>query len=225
MFSLPLLFWVHENTDRVDENSVLSGYEQFIGLAREILGNRNLLIFLAAYWLYIDGVYTIIKMAVDYGLALGLSMQNLIQAILVTNLIGFPAAIGFGRLGRAIGAKRGLFIGIGVYFVITIAAVFMTREWEFYVLAACIGLVQGGVQSLSRSLYAHLVPAGHSAAYFGFYNMLGQVFGRARPDHDRFYRAGFSESALRNSVDHPAVRLRVRCCCRASTRDPAAASD
>jgi UMF1 family MFS transporter len=113
-------------------------------------------------------------MAVDFGLSLGLSMQDLIRAILVTNLIGFPAALLFGRLGLSIGAKTGLYIGLGFYFVITAAAVFITTAVEFYVLAACIGLVQGGVQSLSRSLFAHLVPAGRSAAYFGFYNMLGK---------------------------------------------------
>jgi len=92
----------------------------------------------------------------------------------VTNLVGFPAALLFGRLGQSIGAKTGLFIGIGVYFAITVGAVFLTTALEFYVLAACIGLVQGGVQSLSRSLFAHLVPADRSAAFFGFYNMLGK---------------------------------------------------
>jgi UMF1 family MFS transporter len=141
---------------------------------RQILGNKNLRLFLVAYWLYIDGVYTIIKMAVDFGLSQGLSMQDLIRAILVTNLIGFPAALLFGRLGQSIGAKTGLYIGLGVYLVVTVGAGFITTASGFYVLAACIGLVQGGVQSLSRSLFAHLVPADRSAAYFGFYNMLGK---------------------------------------------------
>ena len=141
---------------------------------REIRLDRNLVLFLIAYWLYIDGVYTIIKMAVDFGLSQGLSMQDLVRAILVTNLVGFPAALLFGRLGQSVGAKTGLFIGIGIYFVITVSAVFLTTALEFYVLAACIGLVQGGVQSLSRSLFARLIPADRSASYFGFYNMLGK---------------------------------------------------
>ncbi len=174
VFSIPLLLWVQEREELHEHRSVTDGILLFVDTLRKIRQDKNLVIFLAAYWLYIDGVYTIIKMAVDFGLSLGLSMQDLIRAILVTNLIGFPAALLFGRLGLSIGAKTGLYIGLGFYFVITAAAVFITTAVEFYVLAACIGLVQGGVQSLSRSLFAHLVPAGRSAAYFGFYNMLGK---------------------------------------------------
>ncbi len=174
VFSIPLLLWVEERADAHARRSVREGFRLFVGTLRQIAGNRNLVWFLAAYWLYIDGVYTIIKMAVDFGLSQGLSMQDLIRAILVTNLVGFPAALVFGRLGKSIGAKSGLYIGVSVYVVVTIGAVFVTTATEFYVLAFCIGLVQGGVQSLSRSLFAHLVPAGRSAAYFGFYNMLGK---------------------------------------------------
>jgi UMF1 family MFS transporter len=174
VFSLPLIFWVHERKELHEHRSVMGGMEQFVDTLREIRLDRNLVLFLLAYWLYIDGVYTIIKMAVDFGLSQGLSMQDLVRAILVTNLVGFPAALLFGRLGQLIGARTGLFIGISVYFVITVSAVFLTTALEFYVLAACIGLVQGGVQSLSRSLFAHLIPAERSAAYFGFYNMLGK---------------------------------------------------
>ncbi|MAF83254.1 MAG: MFS transporter [Gammaproteobacteria bacterium] len=174
IFSLPLLFWVREREELHEHRPVMEGVLLFIDTFRKITHDKNLVLFLAAYWLYIDGVYTIIKMAVDYGLSQGLSMQDLIRAILVTNLIGFPAALLFGRLGLSIGARSGLYVGIGVYFIITTAAVFITTAVEFYVLAACIGLVQGGVQSLSRSLFAHLIPADSSAAYFGFYNMLGK---------------------------------------------------
>jgi len=174
VFSLPLLLWVHERKELHEHRTIRDGMRQFVDTFREIRLNRNLMLFLFAYWLYIDGVYTIIKMAVDFGLSQGLSMQDLIRAILVTNLVGFPAALLFGRLGQSIGAKTGLFIGIGVYFAITVGAVFLTTALEFYVLAACIGLVQGGVQSLSRSLFAGLIPADRSAAYFGFYNMLGK---------------------------------------------------
>ncbi len=173
VFSLPLLFWVHERTELHQQRSLADGLRLFVDTAKKIVGDGNLRLFLVAYWLYIDGVYTIIKMAVDFGLSQGLSMQDLIRAILVTNLIGFPSALMFGRLGRVIGAKNGLYIGLGVYVAVTVAAVFVTTAGEFFVLAACIGLVQGGVQSLSRSLFAHLIPADSSAAYFGFYNMLG----------------------------------------------------
>jgi len=174
VFSLPLLLWVHERKELHEHRSIRDGIRQFVDTFREIRLDRNLVLFLIAYWLYIDGVYTIIKMAVDFGLSQGLSMQDLVRAILVTNLVGFPAALLFGRLGQSVGAKTGLFIGIGIYFVITVSAVFLTTALEFYVLAACIGLVQGGVQSLSRSLFARLIPADRSASYFGFYNMLGK---------------------------------------------------
>jgi UMF1 family MFS transporter len=101
-------------------------------------------------------------------------MQDLITAILVTNFVGFPAALAFGWLGERIGARRGLYLGLGVYILTTLAAVFIDTEAEFYALAVAIGLVQGGVQSLSRSLFARLIPAGKTGEYFGFYNMLGK---------------------------------------------------
>jgi UMF1 family MFS transporter len=134
----------------------------------------ELLRFLIAYWLYIDGVYTIIKMAVDYGLSQGLSTTDVTGAIVLTNFIGFPAAIAFGRLGERLGARRGIYIALAIYIVATTAAVFLKTAADFYVLAITIGLVQGGVQSLSRSLYARLIPADSRGEYFGFYNMMGK---------------------------------------------------
>lgn len=174
VFSLPLLLWVEEHPHDAAGRSVGEALAQLARTIRSIVGHRNLLFFLLAYWLYIDGVYTIIKMAVDYGLSQGLSMQNLIQAILLTNFIGFPAALLFGWLGRRIGAQRGLYIAISVYIVATAAAVFLRTTAHFYLLAISIGLVQGGVQSLSRSLYAGLIPPAQRSEYFGFYNMLGK---------------------------------------------------
>ncbi len=131
-------------------------------------------LFLLAYWLYIDGVDTIIRMAVDYGMALGFGRNGLILALLITQFVGFPAAIAFGRIGTRLGAKTGILIGIGVYVLVTVWAFFMDSVWEFYALAITIGLVQGGVQALSRSFYARLIPPEKSAEFFGFYNMLGK---------------------------------------------------
>ena len=132
------------------------------------------MLFLLAYWLYIDGVDTIIRMAVDYGLSIGFDVGNLIIAILITQFVGFPAAIAFGLIGERIGAKRGILIAIAVYIVVTIWAYWMENVSQFYTLAIVIGLVQGGVQSLSRSFYASIIPANKSAEFFGFYNMLGK---------------------------------------------------
>ncbi len=129
-----------------------AGLRQLRGTVRSLGADRNLLWFLAAYWLYIDGVYTIIKMAVDYGLSQGLSATDVTGAILLTNFLGFPAAIAFGVLGTRLGARQAIYLARAVYIVATLLAVFLTTAVEFYALAATIGLVQGGVQSLSRSL-------------------------------------------------------------------------
>jgi len=104
IFSIPLMLWVHDHADLHERHSVREGLVLLVDTMRHIGHDKNLVRFLLAYWLYIDGVYTIIKMAVDFGLSQGLSMQDLIRAILVTNLVGFPSAILFGRLGLSIGA-------------------------------------------------------------------------------------------------------------------------
>jgi UMF1 family MFS transporter len=135
---------------------------------------RVMLLFLVAYWFYIDGVNTIIKMAVNYGTALGLETSSLLTALLVTQFVGFPSALLFGWLGNRIGAKRGILIGLVVYVAITVYAYFLDSEAEFFALAVAVGFVQGGVQSLSRSLFGRLVPEGKNAEFFGFYNMMGK---------------------------------------------------
>jgi UMF1 family MFS transporter len=113
-------------------------------------------------------------MAVDYGLSIGFDSNDLIVALLITQFVGFPAALLFGVLGEKIGPRRGILIALCVYFIVTTWAYFMQQVYEFYLLAVMIGLVQGGVQSLSRSLYARIIPAGKSGQFFGFYNMMGK---------------------------------------------------
>ena len=130
--------------------------------------------FLLAYWFYIDGVNTIIKMAVNYGTALGLDTGALLTALLVTQFVGFPAALLFGWLGDRIGPRRGILIGLVVYAGITVYAYFLDSEAEFFAMAIAVGLVQGGVQSLSRSLFGRMIPEGKNAEFFGFYNMMGK---------------------------------------------------
>jgi len=177
VFSLPLLRYVPEGKARPKLPLMVvfrAGMLQFIETFHRIRLIRNIVIFLVAYWLYIDGVDTIVRMAVDYGLSIGLQQNDLILALLITQFVGFPAAIGFGYIGQQIGTKAGIYIGISVYFFVIIWAYFIDATWEFYVLAGTIGLVQGGVQSLSRSFYAGIIPAGQAAEFFGFYNMMGK---------------------------------------------------
>ena len=174
IFSIPLMVWVKERKQTPTGKSIRETFSQLKDTVSAIVARRNLMIFLVAYWLYIDGVYTIIKMAVDFGLSQGLLMQDLIRAILITNFVGFPAALLFGRIAASIGTRPALSIGLIIYILVTFAAVFITRAVHFYILAITIGLVQGGVQSLSRSFFARLIPVRQSAEYFGFYNMLGK---------------------------------------------------
>jgi UMF1 family MFS transporter len=177
VFSIPLFVFVSERgaAARVGlASAVRGGLSQLAATFREVRRLRTVTLFLLAYWLYIDGVDTIIRMAVDYGMALGFGRNGLILALLITQFVGFPAAIAFGRIGAHLGAKTGILIGIGVYVGVTVWAFFMDSTWEFYALAVTIGLVQGGVQALSRSFYARLIPPDKSAEFFGFYNMLGK---------------------------------------------------
>jgi len=177
VFSIPIIVWVPEPKLAgvvTGWAAVRGGFRQLRETFRHLRQLRVVMLFLAAYWLYIDGVDTIVRMAVDYGIALGFNTNSLILALLITQFVGFPAAIGFGMLGRRIGAKSAVLIGIAVYIGVTVFGYFMQETWEFYVLAIVVGLVQGGVQSLSRSLYARIIPATKAAEFFGFYNMLGK---------------------------------------------------
>lgn len=142
--------------------------------AREIRTLKPVLWFLLAYWMYIDGVNTMIKMAVDYGLALKFPADSLIIAILLIQFIGFPATWIFGVLGDRISPLLGIFVAIAVYCAVTFYAVSMTHVNEFYILAVAIGCVQGAIQSMSRSYYARLIPQDRAGEFYGFYNMMGK---------------------------------------------------
>jgi UMF1 family MFS transporter len=154
--------------------AVAGGLRELRGTVARLRSYRPAVVFLAAYWCYIDGVDTIIRMAVDYGLSLGFPASDLIVALLIVQFVGFPAAIAFGRLGQRLGPRRAIFIGIAVYMGVTVWGTAMSSRVEFYGMAVVIGLVQGGVQALSRSYYARLIPADKPAEFFGFYNMLGK---------------------------------------------------
>jgi UMF1 family MFS transporter len=183
-FTVITIAWVPEVKAAVPHrdrgSAVVKGFEQFLGTFRKARHLKTVFLFLLAYWFYIDGVDTIIRMAVDYGMSLGFEANDLIVALLIVQFVGFPAALGFGKLGQYWGVRKGIYLAIGVYMGLTLWGVMMTRKWEFYVLAFIIGLVQGGIQALSRSYYSRLIPKEQSGEFYGFYNMLGKfavIFG------------------------------------------------
>lgn len=176
VFSLPLAFFVKEEKgDRVSlKEAVHDGFSQIASTLRSLRNLKNTAIFLVAYWCYIDGVDTIIRMATDYGTALGFPSESLIVALLITQFVAFPSAILYNILGKKIGVRRAILIAIGAYAVIAVIGFFMTDVSQFYILACCIGLFQGGIQALSRSYYTRLIPKENTSEFYGFFNMLGK---------------------------------------------------
>ncbi len=183
VFTLPIIWFVPEAKPKQAmpiASVVHAGLQQLKRTFQKVRHMRTIFLFLAAYWLYIDGVDTIVRMAVDYGMSIGFESADLIVALLITQFVGFPCSIFFGRLGERIGAKRSIFIGIAVYLFVVLWAVRMQQAWEFYTMAVVIGFVQGGIQALSRSLYSRLIPHDQTAEFYGFYNLLGKfavIFG------------------------------------------------
>lgn len=176
VFSLPLAFFVKDRTaERCSMGTAIKeGLQQLATTFREIRKYRPVIVFLCAYWLYIDAVDTIVSMATKVGKDLGFATDHLITALLLVQFVAFPAAIGFGFLGQKIGTRRAIYVGLVVYTGVCLWAWQMDKVWEFYVLAVAIALVQGGVQSLSRSYYSRLIPQDKAVEFFGFYNMLGK---------------------------------------------------
>jgi len=176
LFTVPLIIWVRERKKPVEKNGnpILSGFQEVFRTFRKIQMLRETFLFLVGYWFYIDGVDTIIRMAVDFGMSLGFSSGDLILALLITQFVGFPSAIIYARLGEKWGVKKLILAGISVYLCVTVYGMLMTEKFEFYILAIAIGLVQGGVQALSRSFYSRLIPPNQEGEFYGFYNMLGK---------------------------------------------------
>jgi UMF1 family MFS transporter len=176
-FTLFTIFWVEEKKESGGPSGIAlikAGFNQYLDTWKKIRHLKTVSLFLAAYWFYIDGVDTIIRMAVDYGMSIGFDSNSLIIALLITQFVGFPAAIVFGRLGEKWGVKKAIYLAIFAYMIITFYGVLMTKPIEFYALAIAIGLVQGGIQALSRSYYSRLIPKGQEGEFYGFYNMLGK---------------------------------------------------
>ncbi len=185
LFSLPLFRWVPEPVGsgqvlpRV--NPVREGVRRILTTLREIRKYRQAFRFLLAFWLYNDGIGTIIVMAVIFGVEIGIGQNHLIGAILAVQFIGMPFALLFGALAKRIGAKRSILLGLIVYTGIAVGGYFMHSALHFWMLAVAVAMVQGGTQALSRSLYGKLIPADRSAEFYGFYDVSQKFSGILGP--------------------------------------------
>ena len=173
-FALPLFFKVPEPGSRERPSPaahvIKNGFLRLAATLGQIRRYRQLALFLIAFWIYNDGISTIIKLAAAYGDEIGMNHNDMLIALILTQLIGFPSSIVFGNIARYIGAKRSILLGLAVYALISVGGFFIRSTWHFYALAMMVGLVQGGTQALSRSLFAAMVPKARSSEFFGFFS-------------------------------------------------------
>ena len=169
IFMLPLLFYWKENP-QIPSYTKKSLRDTF----RDIFNNKAIFYFLLAYWIYIDGVDTIIRMAVNYGLVLGFTSDDLLYALLLTQFVAFPGTLLINWIAARKGAAFGIIVCLVIYLFVTIFSYQLTSIAEFFFVAVLIGLAQGGIQALSRSYFSSLVPDGRDSEFFGIYNMLGK---------------------------------------------------
>lgn len=142
---------------------------------RRIAEDRAILIYMIAFFFYIDGVHTVISMATTYGTSLGLDSTALILALLVTQFVAFPSAIAYGSLAKKYGTLRMILIAVAAYVgIVLFAAFFLKSEVEFWILAVVVGMFQGGIQALSRSYFGKLIPKERSNEYYGFFDIFGR---------------------------------------------------
>ena len=175
-FSVPLFRNVHQTHFKARMPHMFKN--TFMGLfqtAKKIFHNKRVFLFLLAFFFYIDGVHTIITMSTSYGTELGISSTMLVLALLVTQFVAFPSAIAYGRLAGRFGTTKMLLIAVAAYFGITLfAAFFLQSAAEFWVLAVCVGLFQGGIQALSRSEFGKIIPKQNANEYYGFFDIFGK---------------------------------------------------
>jgi UMF1 family MFS transporter len=185
LFSIPLFHRVPEPpVVRISQEGVnifRAGFGRLVHTFRQSRQYKQLMLFLVAFWLYNDGIGTIIKMATAYGDEIGIGLTDMTIALIITQFVGIPFSFGFGWLARRLGTKRSILLGLGLYVLIAIAGYFMQTATHFYILAFAVGMVQGGTQALSRSLYGAMIPRSQSAEFFGFFSTSSKFAGIAGP--------------------------------------------
>ena len=185
IFTIPFILNVREpaaaKRKKIDGNILTAGFKRLALTFSELRRYKDLLLFLAAFWIYNDGIGTISKMATIYGAEIGISQGVLIGALLMTQFVGIPFSFAFGRLAGKIGTKNSIMLGLFVYTIISVAGYFMETALHFFILAFLVGTVQGGTQALSRSLYGSMLPGERTAEFFGFYGMSSKFAGIIGP--------------------------------------------
>ncbi len=185
MFSVPLFRHVPEPEVSLPAgrtgNPLRGGLARLAETWREVARFRQLLIFLVAFWVYNDGIGTIIKMATAFGDEIGIELTDMILALVLTQLIGIPCTLLLGRLAGRVGARTVVLMALAVYVLICVGGFFMRTATHFFLLAGLVGTVQGGAQALSRSLFGAMVPRHKSAEFFGFFSTSGKFAGIAGP--------------------------------------------
>lgn len=186
VFTIPLMRHVPEPPAnkmgiQAGLNPVKASFNRLAMTFQEIRKYRELFKFLIAFWLYNDGIGTIIKMATIYGAEIGIGTLDLVGALLLTQFVGIPFSLLFGKFSKRVGTKRSVMIGLGWYALLTVAGYFMSEAWHFWALAFSVGMVQGGTQALSRSLYSQMAPKARSAEFFGFYDVSSKFAGIIGP--------------------------------------------
>ncbi|MDZ7843897.1 MAG: MFS transporter [Anaerolineales bacterium] len=186
IFSIPLWKHVPEPPRRLlpeeeGKDPVKAGFRRLFVTFKEITKYSELFKFLIAFWLYNDGIGTIIKMATIYGAEIGIGQTDLIGTLLMVQFVGIPFSFGFGWLAKKIGTKEAIYISLGVYTLISLGGYFMTTALHFWILGFSVAMVQGGSQALSRSLFGRMVPKVQSAEFFGFFSVSAKIAGIVGP--------------------------------------------
>ena len=174
--STPLLklYWQKHYSESSGRNAIAGSFKRLGETFRSIKKEKKTFLFLLSFFFYIDGVYAIIDMATAYGTALGLDTTGLLIALLVTQIVAFPFSILFGRLTAKHKPEKLIVVCIAAYLGITVFALFMSTQLHFWILAVCVGMFQGGIQALSRSYFAKIIPAEKSGEYFGIMDICGK---------------------------------------------------
>jgi UMF1 family MFS transporter len=187
LFSIPIFRQVAEPPRRLEsdehtgQNAVATSVKRLVETFQELRLYRQAFMLLLAFLLYNDGIQTIIRMATTYGTEIGIDETAMLGALLVTQFIGIPFAFVFGKFAENVGAKPAVFVGLGVYAIITMLAYFMHNAWQFFALAMMVGMVQGGTQALSRSLFASMIPRHKSSEFFAFFGVFERYAGILGP--------------------------------------------